>query len=113
MHPMNGRLPVLLRPVAPVMARAPPRASRVVHSEAYSRYIENLKADHPFLSDWPKQLKTSISNHGHTSSRILPSHWFVNQSSGLYNNVYEALWSMRDHMWSDVVRVRNVLSHEW
>ncbi|CAF1508947.1 unnamed protein product, partial [Adineta steineri] len=32
---------------------------------------------------------------------------------GFYNNVYEALWSMRDNMWSDVVRVRNVLSDEW
>jgi hypothetical protein len=92
----------------------PPRIQRIVHPETYFRYIEHLKTDHPFISDWPKQLKASISNHhGNLPSRTLPSQWLLNNSPGLYNNVYEALWSMRDHMWSDVVRVRNVLSDEW
>ena len=96
----------------PIPARST-RVQRVVHSETYFRYIEHLKRDHPFLSDWPRQLKTSISNHGTVSTRPLTSQWFINNSPGLYNNVYEALWSMRDHMWSDVIRVRNVLSDEW
>ena len=113
-HPMNGPVPVIIRPApAPVVARCPPRVQRLVHSETYFRYIEHLKSDHPFISDWPKQLKASISNHGNLSSRALPSQWLLNNSPGLYNNVYEALWSMRDHMWSDVIRVRNVLSDEW
>jgi hypothetical protein len=114
-QPMNGILPVLLKPPPPTTAvvNCPPRIQRLVHSETYSRYIEHLKSDHPFISDWPKQLKTSIGNNGNTSSRTLPSHWLINNSPGFYNNVYEALWSMRDNMWSDVVRVRNVLSDEW
>ena len=112
-QPINGILPVLLKaPTVPVM-NAPPRVQRVAHSETYSRYIDHLKTDHPFISDWPKQIKASIGNNGHTSSRPLPSHWFMNNSPGFYNNTYEALWSMRDNMWSDVVRVRNVSSDEW
>ncbi|CAF3168382.1 unnamed protein product [Rotaria socialis] len=120
-YPMNGALPVALKPPAqplpPPPAAAiinrPPRIQRVAHSEMYSRYIEHLKTDYPFISDWPKQLKTSIGNNGNIPSRPLPSHWLINNSPGFYNNMYEALWSMRDNMWSDVVRVRNVLSDEW
>jgi hypothetical protein len=82
------------------------------------RYIENLKPDNQFISDWPKQLKASMNNttntnNGNHPSRTLPSNWFLNGSPGLYNNVHEALWSMRDNMWSDVIRIRNVLSDEW
>ncbi|CAF1064000.1 unnamed protein product [Adineta ricciae] len=113
-QPINGILPVLLKaPTAAPVMNAPPRVQRVAHSETYSRYIDHLKTDHPFISDWPKQIKASIGNNGHTSSRPLPSHWFINNSPGFYNNTYEALWSMRDNMWSDVVRVRNVSSDEW
>jgi hypothetical protein len=116
-HPMNGVVPVLLKPPQPpppAVINGPPRIQRLVHSETYSRYIEHLKTDHPFISDWPKQLKATIGNNGNLNSRTtLPSHWLTNNSPGFYNNVYEALWSMRDNMWSDVVRVRNVLSDEW
>ena len=122
---LNGVLPALLKAavpiavappvaVAPPPAPRPPRVQRLVHSETYFRYIEHLKRDHPFISDWPRQLKASITNPNPSAPpRPLPSQWFLNNSPGLYNNVYEALWSMRDHMWSDVIRVRNVLSDEW
>lgn len=115
---LNGILPVLLKQAplpapAPVPPR-PPRVQRLVHSEVYFRYIEHLKRDHPFISDWPRQLKASICNPiSQATPRQMPSQWFLNQSPGLYTNIYEALWSMRDHMWSDVIRVRNVLSDEW
>jgi hypothetical protein len=84
----------------------------------FVRYIENLKSDSQFISDWPKQLKASMNNtsngnNGNNLSRAIPSNWFLNGSPGLYNNVNEALWSMRDNMWSDVIRIRNVLSDEW
>lgn len=116
---LKAAVPVAVPPPAaappPAVAR-PPRVQRLVHSETYFRYIEHIKRDHPYISDWPRQLKASISNPNPpvpTPSRPLPSQWFLNNSPGLYNNVYEALWSMRDHMWSDVIRVRNVLSDEW
>ena len=112
-HPMNGILPVLLKAPTPSVVARPPRVQRLVHSETYFKYIEHLKTDHPFISDWPKQLKASITNQANLTSRGLPTQWFLNNSPGLHNNVYEALWSMRDHMWSDVVRIRNVLSDEW
>ena len=108
--------PSLPPPPPPVVNAPPPqpRVQRLVHSETYARYIEHLKNDHPFISDWPKQLKATIGHNGNGNPRTtLPSHWLMNNSPGFYNNVYEALWSMRDNMWSDVVRVRNVLSDEW
>ncbi|CAF4306050.1 unnamed protein product, partial [Rotaria sp. Silwood2] len=117
-HPMNGNMQTIPKPPANAIVTCPPRTQRLVHSEAYLRYIENLKPDNQFISDWPKQLKASMNNvsntnNGNNTSRTLPSNWFLNGSPGLYNNVHEALWSMRDNMWSDVIRIRNVLSDEW
>lgn len=119
LHQINGNLTTITKPPpAAAIVTGPPRTQRLVHSEAYLRYIENLKSDNQFISDWPKQLKASMNNNhqpnnGNSTSRTLPSNWFSNNSPGLYNNVYEALWSMRDNMWSDVIRIRNVLSDEW
>ncbi|CAF3490377.1 unnamed protein product [Rotaria sp. Silwood1] len=117
-HSMNGNIQTIPKPPATAIVTCPPRTQRLVHSEAYLRYIENLKPDNQFISDWPKQLKASMNNisntnNGNNTSRTLPSNWFLNGSPGLYNNVHEALWSMRDNMWSDVIRIRNVLSDEW
>ncbi len=117
-HQMNGTIQTIAKPPAAAVVTCPPRTQRLVHSEAYLRYIENLKPDNQFISDWPKQLKasmnnTSNTNNGNNPSRTLPSNWLLNGSPGLYNNVHEALWSMRDNMWSDVIRIRNVLSDEW
>ncbi|CAF3824420.1 unnamed protein product [Adineta steineri] len=117
-HQMNGNIQTIQKPPATSIVTCPPRTQRLVHSEAYLRYIENLKPDNQFISDWPKQLKASMNNtanssNGTNTSRTLPSNWFSNGSPGLYNNVHEALWSMRDNMWSDVIRIRNVLSDEW
>ncbi|CAF3715671.1 unnamed protein product [Rotaria sordida] len=117
-HAMNGNIQTIPKPPTNAIVTCPPRTQRLVHSEAYLRYIENLKPDNQFISDWPKQLKASMnnlsnSNNGNNNSRTLPSNWFLNGSPGLYNNVHEALWSMRDNMWSDVIRIRNVLSDEW
>jgi protein polybromo-1 len=117
-HQMNGNIQTIAKPPAAAVVTCPPRTQRLVHSEAYLRYIENLKSDSQFISDWPKQLKASMNNtsngnNGNNLSRAIPSNWFLNGSPGLYNNVNEALWSMRDNMWSDVIRIRNVLSDEW
>lgn len=117
-HQMNGNIHTIVKPPATAIVTCPPRTQRLVHSEAYLRYIENLKPDNQFISDWPKQLKASMSNttnptNGNNTSRTLPTNWLLNGSPGLYNNVHEALWSMRDNMWSDVIRIRNVLSDEW
>ena len=127
-QPINGGgiLPILLKPPPPPPVQqqqqqpqiasvhvVPPRVQRVAHSETYSRYIDHLKTDHPFSSDWPKQLKATIGSNGNHPARTLPSHWLINNSPGFYNNMYEALWSMRENMWTDMVRPRNVLSDEW
>lgn len=118
-HQMNGNIHTIAKPPTAAIVTCPPRTQRLVHSEAYLRYIENLKPDNQFISDWPKQLKASMNNtsnqssNGGHSSRTLPANWLLNGSPGLYNNVHEALWSMRDNMWSDVIRIRNVLSDEW
>lgn len=117
-HQMNGNIHMIAKPPAAAIVTCPPRTQRLVHSEAYLRYIENLKPDNQFISDWPKQLKASMTNttnptNGTNTSRTLPTNWLLNGSPGLYNNVHEALWSMRDNMWSDVIRIRNVLSDEW
>lgn len=117
-HQINGNVTSLPKPPpTATMVAGPSRTQRLVHSEAYLRYIENLKTDNQFISDWPKQLKATMQSASNVNNgngtRNLPTNWFSNNSPGLYNNVYEALWSMRDKMWSDVIRIRDVLSDEW
>jgi len=119
---MNGMSPA--KPTSPSVVTCPPKTQRLVHSEAYLRYIENLKSGNQYITDWPKQLKASSSSHpqqqqqqqtnniNNNNQRSLPAHWLTN-GPGLYNNVVDALWSMRDNMFQDVVRIRNVLSEEW
>ena len=94
MNNNQNLVPIVMKPPTTAIVNCPPRIQRVVHSEMYSKYIERLKANYPFVSDWPKQLKASIVHNGNMSSRSLPSHWLRNNSPGFYNNVYELFKKM-------------------
>lgn len=48
-------------PGAPLFVAPPPRPQRLLHSEAYLKYIEGLSADSPTISKWEQSLMGKMS----------------------------------------------------
>lgn len=91
---------------APMFIAPPPRPQRLLHSEAYLKYIEGLSADCPTVSKWDQSLKA-----GRKDSRLsreqesrLPSHWL--KSKGAHTTMVDALWRLRDLMMRDTLSIR-------
>lgn len=55
-YPGQGQ-PSHLQPSTPMFVAPPPKTQRVLHSEAYLKYIEGLNADSPTVSKWDETLK--------------------------------------------------------
>ncbi|KAK3103095.1 hypothetical protein FSP39_016403 [Pinctada imbricata] len=95
------------RPPSPMFVSVPPRTQRLLHSEAYLRYIEGLRADRPYISDWDKSLSATPQNTRTDESR-LPSHWLA-QGTGYHGNMTNALWALRDMMLKDAMDISRTL----
>ncbi|XP_060077501.1 protein polybromo-1-like isoform X5 [Ylistrum balloti] len=98
------------RPPSPMFVSVPPRTQRLLHSEAYLRYIEGLSADKPHISDWEKNLSATSDNTLTDESR-LPAHWLA-QGAGYHGNVTDALWALRDLMMKDTMNISRTLPFE-
>ncbi|KAK4299042.1 hypothetical protein Pmani_003145 [Petrolisthes manimaculis] len=81
------------RTVEPMFVAPPPKTQRLLHSEAYIKYIENL--DKPFVSNWERHLMATQDNTVINDSGRLPAHWLAN-GPGNNNSVVNALWSLHD-----------------
>ncbi|XP_069101022.1 protein polybromo-1-like isoform X18 [Argopecten irradians] len=98
------------RPPSPMFVSVPPRTQRLLHSEAYLRYIEGLNADKPHISDWEKNLSATPENTLTDEGR-LPAHWLA-QGAGYHGNVTDALWALRDLMMKDTMSISRTLPFE-
>ncbi|XP_033746616.1 protein polybromo-1-like isoform X8 [Pecten maximus] len=98
------------RPPSPMFVSVPPRTQRLLHSEAYLRYIEGLSADKPHISEWEKNLSANSDNTLTDESR-LPAHWLA-QGAGYHGNVTDALWALRDLMMKDTMSISRTLPFE-
>lgn len=58
-YPGQGQLgqPGHQQPATPMFVAPPPKPQRLLHSEAYLKYIEGLSADCPTISKWDQSLK--------------------------------------------------------
>lgn len=61
-YPGHGQLgqPALQQPSSPVFVSAPAKSQRVLHSEAYLRYIEGLNAESSTVSKWDQTLTSNF-----------------------------------------------------
>ncbi|XP_060775398.1 polybromo 1, like isoform X2 [Neoarius graeffei] len=84
----------------------PPRSQRLLHSEAYLKYIEGLSADCPTVSKWDQSLKAQRKDSRLTREQEshLPSHWL--KSKGAHTTMADALWRLRDLMMRDTLSIR-------
>ncbi|XP_048738876.1 LOW QUALITY PROTEIN: protein polybromo-1-like [Ostrea edulis] len=95
------------RPPSPMFVSVPPRTHRLLHSEAYLRYIEGLRSDKLFVSEWDKNLTANAENTN-TDPNRLPSQWLA-EGPGYHGNVSNALWALRDLMLKDTLNISRTL----
>ncbi|XP_058792072.1 protein polybromo-1 isoform X2 [Phymastichus coffea] len=92
----------------PLFIAVPPCPSRVLHSDAYLRYIEGLTSDNRYISNWDKQLNATSENTQIPEVTKLPEEWLGN-GVGNHGNVVNALWTLRNMMMRDVLAINKTL----
>ncbi|XP_054877286.1 protein polybromo-1 isoform X2 [Poeciliopsis prolifica] len=100
--------PALHQPSTPVFVSPPAKSQRLLHSEAYLRYIEGLNAESSTVSKWDHALtvkKQDVRLTKDQESR-LPSHWL--KSKGAHKTMADALWRLRDLMMRDTLNIRQM-----
>lgn len=89
-------------PVEPLFVTVPPRPQRVLHSEAYIKYIEGLQNNSPYVGQFNKTLKATRETMSADTSR-LPTHWLGEKAKKKPEEVVDALWNLRNFMWRDAL----------
>ncbi|XP_072181869.1 protein polybromo-1-like [Diadema setosum] len=92
-----------LAPPQPMFVPAPPKTQRLLHSEAYIKYIEGLNNRSETISDWKQNLTASKETVAMTEQQKsrLPRHWFAQGVLAEEGDIVDALWKMRDIMLND------------
>lgn len=93
-------------PTPPIFVAPPPKPQRVLHSEAYLKYIEGLSAESSTISKWDQSLKAQRKDFRLTREQEsrLPTHWL--KSKGAHTTMADALWRLRDLMMKDTLNIR-------
>ncbi|XP_035131683.1 protein polybromo-1 isoform X26 [Callithrix jacchus] len=109
-HPAGP--PVIQQPTTPIFVAPPPKTQRLLHSEAYLKYIEGLSAESNSISKWDQTLaarRRDVHLSKEQESR-LPSHWL--KSKGAHTTMADALWRLRDLMLRDTLNIRQAYNLE-
>ena len=92
--------------VEPIFHTLPPKPQRLLHSEAYIRYVEGLASESNTMSNWERQLGASKDNVKCPDEARLPAHWLAN--NGDHGTSLDALWALRDFVTCDLLGVTKV-----
>ncbi|XP_037534640.1 protein polybromo-1 [Nematolebias whitei] len=103
-YPGQGQ-PSHLQPTTPMFVAPPPKTQRVLHSEAYLKYIEGLNSESSTVSKWDQTLKAQRRDAHLTKEQEsrLPAHWL--KSKGAHTTMVDALWRLRDLMLRDSLNI--------
>ncbi|KAM9409587.1 polybromo 1, like [Pholidichthys leucotaenia] len=103
-YPGQGQ-PSHLQPTTPMFVTPPPKTQRVLHSEAYLKYIEGLNSESSTISKWDQTLKAQRRDAHLTKEQEsrLPAHWL--KSKGAHTTMADALWRLRDLMLRDSLNI--------
>ncbi|XP_060582219.1 protein polybromo-1-like [Ruditapes philippinarum] len=99
------------RPASPMFVTVPPRTQRLLHSEAYLKYIEGLNSENRTITEWEKTFTATPENTSVPDESRLPTHW-LGQGAGYHGSVTDALWAMRDLMLKDALSIQRTLPFE-
>ncbi|KAM7006553.1 polybromo 1, like isoform 2-T2 [Tautogolabrus adspersus] len=103
-YPGQGQ-PSHLQPTSPMFVAPPPKTQRVLHSEAYLKYIEGLNSESNTVSKWDQTLRAQRRDAYLTKEQEsrLPAHWL--KSKGAHTTMADALWRLRDLMLRDSLNI--------
>ncbi|KAG4079697.1 hypothetical protein HA402_009083 [Bradysia odoriphaga] len=93
-------------PAEPLFVVVPPRPQRVLHSEAYIKYIEGLQNDTRFITPWEKTLRTTQETAPAVDLSKLPINWLHKSVQSKPEEAVSALWRLRNYMMRDVVQLQ-------
>uniref|UniRef100_A0A1Q3F0S5 Putative chromatin remodeling complex rsc subunit rsc1/polybromo n=1 Tax=Culex tarsalis TaxID=7177 RepID=A0A1Q3F0S5_CULTA len=91
-------------PAEPLFVTVPPRPQRVLHSEAYIRYIESLQAGAQYITPWPKTLTVTRETVPNQDPNRLPVHWLGKKGREKPEAVVDAIWQLRGFLMKDVIQ---------
>ncbi|VDL27096.1 unnamed protein product [Hymenolepis diminuta] len=98
------------RAPSPLFVSVPPRTSRVLHSEIYQKYIERLRRNSPYLSDWKRQLTGAAEPPPQMSQQqavqLATNYFDTPQLHSHQGSLVDALWSLRDNLIKDTLNIR-------
>ncbi|KAH9526702.1 Protein polybromo-1 [Dermatophagoides farinae] len=95
------------KPAEPLFVQ-PPRTNRLVHSQAYMKYIENLKPDRRFISAWDRQLQAKRPENVYSTAKqnyAALSNWLENGPVTNHGTIENALWALRNFMHKDALNL--------
>ncbi|XP_064554339.1 protein polybromo-1 [Drosophila montana] len=95
-------------PLEPMFVTVPPRSNRVIHSEAYIKYIESLQTgSHLSVSVCNNNWRRSLThlNPTQVGKTHLPEHW-LGPNVRDQENVVQALCHLRNFMLDDVLKIQ-------
>ncbi|XP_055636665.1 protein polybromo-1 isoform X2 [Toxorhynchites rutilus septentrionalis] len=91
-------------PAEPLFVTVPPRPQRVLHSEAYIRYIEGLQSGSHYITPWQKTLTATRESIPNQDASRLPVHWLGKKGREKPEAVVDALWQLRGFLMKDVIQ---------
>ncbi|XP_011198605.2 protein polybromo-1 [Bactrocera dorsalis] len=100
---------VLGPPPEPMFVTVPPRPQRVLHSEAYIKYIENLQntSTAPQKPTWKTAVKIATPSNVTTKpGTALPTNWLGRYAEGTTEDVVTALCHLRNFMMDDALQIK-------
>jgi len=92
----------------PLFHSVPPRPQRLLHSEAYIKYIEGLNKDSRSMCNWDRQLNASQEIVRPPDESKLPVSWLAG-NTGEHATSMEALWALRDFMLQEALGVVKIM----
>uniref|UniRef100_A0A8D9FG91 Protein polybromo-1 n=2 Tax=Cacopsylla melanoneura TaxID=428564 RepID=A0A8D9FG91_9HEMI len=102
------QMTVVPKPAEPLFITVPPRPQRLLHSDAYIRYIEGLTQENRTVGRFESQLRASAASTPAPDPSRLPSHWLGN-GVGQHGSVLNALWRLREYMFKDTLAITKVI----
>nr|XP_029731908.1 protein polybromo-1-like isoform X3 [Aedes albopictus] len=91
-------------PAEPLFVTVPPRPQRVLHSEAYIRYIESLQSNSEYITPWQKTLTATRESIPNQDASRLPVHWLGKKGREKPEAVVDAIWQLRGFLMKDVIQ---------
>ncbi|CAG9839830.1 unnamed protein product [Diabrotica balteata] len=98
------------KPQEPMFIAVPPRPQRVLHSEAYIKYIEGLQAENKHITPWEKTLQAAQENTPEPDMEKLKNvtAW-LGRKADQHDNVVAALWTLRNQLLKDTLSLHKTL----